>query len=142
MTSIGIRRSKPLDARNVLVVALFALWTIAVLALSFGVVAVAGPTRIILTLAVPPLAVGAALLGRSDVAALPVVAGASCAVALAVLLPPIAVARPAFAFAFPAMAIGGVLTQRFPAASLGTVFVVTGTYGSLTAFTGFPVVSV
>jgi hypothetical protein len=142
MTTLGLRRGGGTDARNVLVVALFAAWAIAVIGFAVGVISMSGKLPLVLTLGVPPLAVGLALLARSEIAALPVVAGASCAVALAVLLPPIAAERPAFAFAFPAMAIGGALTQRFPAASLGTVFAVTGTYGSLTAFTGFPVVSI
>jgi hypothetical protein len=142
MTTLGLRRGRGWDALSVLLVGAFAVWAAAVLAMWFGGLHASGAVRLALTLGVPPLVVAAALLGRWDLPVLPALAGAACAIPAAVLIPPIAGARPALGLAIPALALGGLVTHRFPAASLGLVFAITGTYGTLTAFTGVAVVSI
>ena len=60
--------------------------------------------------------------------------------ALATLLvgPALAV-QPLLALAVPVLAIGAIALLRFPAASVFALFVLTGSYGTLDAFTSFPV---
>jgi hypothetical protein len=63
-------------------------------------------------------------------------AGIVGATVLAVL---ILAAEPVAGLVAPALVISAVATARFPAAAVTALFVLTGTYGSITAFTPFPV---
>lgn len=72
----------------------------------------------------------------------PVLVGSALAVGLALVLPGAITDDPRLALAFPAAAVGGVVTQRFPTASLAVVFAMNGIYGSVIAFTPLPAESI
>ena len=59
-------------------------------------------------------------------------------VAALVIGPAVAI-QPLLALAVPLLAVGAVVLSRFPAASVFALFVLTGCYGTIDAFTSFPV---
>lgn len=93
-----------------------------------------------LTYAVPLSLAAIALFRR--IPSLAILAGVALAVMLALVLPPEIARDPKLAWAFPAAAVGGVVTKRYPLASLSAVFALAGTYGTITAYTGVPADSV
>jgi O-antigen ligase len=96
----------------------------------------------VLLFGVPLALVGVAALRRSTLGPLPLIAGFAVLVALALVLPRAASSDIRWALLPPAAALGGYLTARFPTAALTIVFTLTGTYGSIRAFTGIPADSV
>ena len=57
----------------------------------------------------------------------------------ALVVGPVLAVQPLLALAVPALAVGAIASFRFPAASVFALFVLTGSYGTVDAFTSFPV---
>jgi hypothetical protein len=138
MTTLGLRRTNGGDARDRALLAAFAVWVLTLLGLQAGYIhldpgSLANATILFL---VPILLGFGALLRRSQEGVLPLVAGSACALTIALVLPLFISGNPKIALVFPLALIGGALAQRFPAATFATIFVLTGTYGTITAFTG------
>jgi hypothetical protein len=113
-------------------------WASALCAMRLGFVQAPQSTVDALTYAVPAVLVLLALVHRGEVPGLALAAGLTCAVSAALVLPPRMMGNPDIALAVPAAVCAGLLTARFPALSLTGVFLLAGTYGSVTAFTGVP----
>jgi hypothetical protein len=133
------------DPRDALLVAGLLAWAAALVAVRFDYVQSPGGARgtQALTYGVPLALIALTLLHRpSRTSALPLVAGAAAAVALALLVPSHLSTSPKYALAVPAVVVGAYLTNRYPTTSLALIFLITGTYGSIKAFTGIPADSV
>ena len=138
MTTVRVRRPTGRELRDAGLWSAFGLWILAILGMWSG--AIPAPlglgTFFALIFGVPILAGVAALLRRSQVGAMPVVAGAALALMLAFLVPTWVSASPKIAAAFPIAILGGWAAQRWPTGTFVTMFALSGTYGSITAFTG------
>ena len=140
MTTLSLRRLRRVDARWALFTALVAAWAVFVLAESTGIARVRLGKDFfqVLLWGVPTVLALTAMLRRSTTGPLPMLAGFAWLVALAVLTPRATGNDLRWGLLLPAAAIGGAVTARFPTASLSAVFALTGTYGSIRAFTGIP----
>ena len=138
MTTLHVPRPTNRRIRDVGVWAGFAAWLGSLFAMFAGYLKVpAGSTVPNLMLFGIPVAFGLyALLRRSEVGAFPLMAGIAVALMVAWLSPLWITQNPKLAYAVPLAVIGGFIAQRWPAATFATIFVLSGTYGSITAFTG------
>lgn len=127
-----------------MLVAAFSAWAAAIVLMRFGSPSppLTGAVGQLLAYGVPIALVGAAVLRRSTHGVLPLVAGAACALSAAAALPSHYAESPKLGLAIPALVVGAFVTRRFPTTALAVIFFITGTYGSIAAFTGLPAVSV
>ena len=144
MTTLELRRVNGRVGRDLVLVASFAAWVLTLLALQAGYIHLAAGSLAngAILFFVPLLLAIAALLRRSQEGVLPVVAGSACAISLALLTPLFIASNPKIALAFPLALIGGVIAQRWPTATFAVIVILTGAYGSITAYTGIPADSV
>lgn len=138
MTTLGVRRPSAWAIRDLAVVAAFFAWLLTLAGIYAGVVDIepGSPPLVVITLIIPAVVGTAALFRRRETGPLPVVAGAAAAIALALSLPLFIAVDPRIALFFPLALIGGFLAQRYPVATFALAFALTGTYGTITAFTG------
>jgi hypothetical protein len=86
----------------------------------------------------PALAAVVALLVDTRLRSLPLAAGLGLAVIMAVVLLPRAIRSPEIALGIPAVVVAALATHRWPAASMGLMFLLASAYGTVDAFTGVP----
>src|SRR5438067_2483187 len=141
MTTLVVRVMRPRDRRSLVVAGGFAVWLFALAGARLGLIHIAG-LWLVLGFGVPVVLLAVALLHRSQIPGLPLAAGSACAVAFALFVPAVIERHPTLAAGLPALAIGGVLTWKYPTATLAAVFTIAGTYGSIVAFTGLRAVAV
>ena len=141
MTTLVVRVMRPRDRRALVVAGAFAVWLALMVGVRFELVHIGG-LWLPLAFGVPLVLVAVALLHRSAIPGLPLAAGGTCAIAFALLAPAIVERHPSLAVGVPALAVGGVVTWRFPTATLAAIFTIAGTYGSIVAFTGLRAVGV
>lgn len=138
MTTAVLGRFKAWHASDALLFVAVAAWAATACALWFGLVSAPGGRALALPLllGLPAGLTALAVLGRLNVRSLPIAAGAAWAVAVAIALPAFVGDNPKLALVVPAAAVAGMATHRFPTVSLTAIFALTGTYGSIIAFTG------
>ena len=136
----AIQRRVPvrLSTRSATVLALMTGWTVVVVAGFLGEVpARAALPVLLLGLALPPALVARILFWRTPPdPAVRWAAGWSAIVVGAFLLGPPLSASPVTALAVPGVLVLGAVCARFPAAAVSATVLISGSYGSLLAFTG------
>ncbi|MEA2124183.1 MAG: hypothetical protein QOI80_965 [Solirubrobacteraceae bacterium] len=140
MTTLALRRLRRLDGSDLALMTGVSVWAVGLFALRIGLVhpAVDRLYLDILGYGTPIVLCFAAFLRRGEPGVLPLAAGFSACVILALALDVAASRQPKIAYAIPAGVLAGVITVRRPAASLITLFALTGFYGSIMAFTPLP----
>ena len=141
MTAILARRLGAFDVRRRLALTIFGAWAAVLFAAQAGAIALPQWLTVTMLFGVPLGAGLAALVRRRAGSGAAALAGATFAVAGALLAPAIVSASPKFALAMPVAALTGLFAARFPTLTLASVFAISGTYASLAAFTGAPVVT-
>jgi hypothetical protein len=144
MTTLRVRRPTGRETADLALVVALGAWVVIGFGMFYGFVQLPSGAAIpfLVVFGVPGVLGLIALLRRSQAGVLPVVAGCAAAVMLAWVLPFAMSENPKIALAFPVALIGGFAAQRWPTTTFVTVFALSGTYGTLTAFTGIPADSV